>query len=224
MIMGAPLGRDGALFQRSPSHRRQFAHDEVGRLAGNRQLALALEFLDGGLCFRIDDPARPDLAIAVFGKRPLQRDDALRWYRPSAHAISSDWHRTCARGSCRRSLRQLGWRSHDGLQQCLVRLRARLERGSLFKVPDFGVRHGITYGRSNVVTATSSPPLPPADVIALCRTSTRSKRAKTIWNRTTSRARPTVLDAPPFCLAGIVSEAADRKSTRLNSSHVAMSY
>jgi len=65
MIMGAPLGRDGALFQRSRRHRRQFTHDEVGRLTGNRQLALALDFLDGGLCFRLDVPASSLLTTAV---------------------------------------------------------------------------------------------------------------------------------------------------------------
>ena len=44
---------------------------------GDRQLALALEFLDRGLRLGVDDTGRLDLAIAEFGERALHRDDLL---------------------------------------------------------------------------------------------------------------------------------------------------
>jgi len=70
--------RDGILFQRSAGHRRELAHDAVGSLARDRQLALALELLDGCPGIAIDDSGRLDLPIAVVGKRSLQGDDAVR--------------------------------------------------------------------------------------------------------------------------------------------------
>src|SRR5262249_11859184 len=78
------------LFQRAAGHRRQLAHDAVGGLARDRQLALALEFLDRGLSVGIDDSARLDLAVAVFGERPLQRDHAFGSRRPLDDAIAAN--------------------------------------------------------------------------------------------------------------------------------------
>ena len=56
--------REGALFQCPAGDRRELARDPVGGLASDRQLALALEFLDRRLGLRIDKPGRLDLAVA----------------------------------------------------------------------------------------------------------------------------------------------------------------
>src|SRR5262249_62257079 len=82
----------------------------------------------------IDDPARLDLAIAVSGERPLQRDHAFGSRRPLDGTIVANRRRTRRGCSSSGPLRQLGGRSHDGLQQRLVRLGARLETGSLLEV------------------------------------------------------------------------------------------
>src|SRR5262245_10702598 len=66
------------LFQRPARHGGKLAGDAVGELPGDRQLALALEPLDGGLGIGIDDAGRLDLTIAILGERPLQREHALR--------------------------------------------------------------------------------------------------------------------------------------------------
>src|SRR5262249_37943891 len=125
---------DEILFQRSTGHRCQLAHDAVGGLARDRQLALALEFLDRGLSVGVDDAAGLDLAIAVFGEGPLQRDHTFRSRRPLDDTIVANRRRTGRGCSSSGRLRQLGGRSHDGLQQRLVRLGARFETGGLLEV------------------------------------------------------------------------------------------
>src|SRR5262249_52580023 len=113
--------------------------DAVGWLTRDRQLALTLEFLDRGLSVRIDDSARLDLAVTVFSKRSLQRDHAFRSRRPLDDTIVTDRRRTRCGCSSGGPLRRLGRRSHDGLQQRLVRLAPRLESGGLLEISDRSV-------------------------------------------------------------------------------------
>ncbi|MGY3590838.1 hypothetical protein ACVIF9_009515 [Bradyrhizobium sp. USDA 4350] len=60
-----------------PDHRAELAHQAIGHLAGHRQLARALELRDRVLGIGADRAGRLELAVAVFGQRPLDRCDAL---------------------------------------------------------------------------------------------------------------------------------------------------
>src|SRR5438067_8962847 len=80
------------LFQRPSGDCSKLARNTVGRLAGHRKLALALEPLDGGLGLGINDPGRLDLAIAVFRQCPLQCDYPTRPPRPLDRSVVAQRH------------------------------------------------------------------------------------------------------------------------------------
>jgi len=59
-------------------HGCEFAHEAVRHLSRDRDLALALEFLDRGLGIGTNGAGRLQLAVAVFGQRALDCGDAAR--------------------------------------------------------------------------------------------------------------------------------------------------
>src|SRR5262249_59138547 len=78
-------------------HVGHLAHDPVGGLAGRRQLALALEFLDRGFGLGVDDPARLDLPVTEIGKRSLERHHPLRGRLPLGGGVVADRQRRARR-------------------------------------------------------------------------------------------------------------------------------
>src|SRR5215813_11943586 len=61
---GRQRAKRGASVQRPPGDRRELARQAVGHLASHRQLALALELLDGGPGLGAEHARGLDLAVA----------------------------------------------------------------------------------------------------------------------------------------------------------------
>src|SRR4051812_13151552 len=74
---GQMARRAAGLLQRTAGHDRELARQSIGHLAADRQLALALELLDGGLRLGTENAGRLDLAVAVIGQRALYGEHAL---------------------------------------------------------------------------------------------------------------------------------------------------
>src|SRR5689334_14335416 len=81
------------LLDRPARHRREFADQTIGNLRGHRQPAISLEFDERVSGVRPLDTARPQLAIAEFGKRTLHRCDAARAACGKAALAMSDGDR-----------------------------------------------------------------------------------------------------------------------------------
>src|SRR5689334_12299888 len=64
--------------ERPARHGGKVTRQSIGNLAGDRQLALALESLDRRFRFRAEDPVRLHLAVAEIRQRALHREHAPR--------------------------------------------------------------------------------------------------------------------------------------------------
>ena len=124
----ARLGETPKLFDRPAGHRRQFTHQPIRQLPGDRHLAVALELLDRRLGVGADIAGRLELAVAEFGQCALHGRDAARRVDQIAERIAATiagrhrrgrarLRRRCDRGGRRHRGRRCGgrgWRRRGG--------------------------------------------------------------------------------------------------------------